>query len=55
MRNKFLMNILLTLVWLALTGKFNFLNFLFGFLPQLFYSLGHCQGQPGKGLFLPYS
>lgn len=32
MRTKFLMNILLTFVWVALTGNFDFTNFLFGFL-----------------------
>ncbi|MCC5918273.1 MAG: Na+/H+ antiporter subunit E [Cryomorphaceae bacterium] len=31
MRSFFLMNILLTLVWVALTGKFEVSNFLFGF------------------------
>jgi multicomponent Na+:H+ antiporter subunit E len=30
MRSLFLMNILLTLIWVALTGKFEFSNFLFG-------------------------
>lgn len=32
MRSKFLSNILLTLVWVALTGSFELLNFLFGFV-----------------------
>lgn len=32
MRTKLLMNILLTFVWVALTGNFDFTNFLFGFL-----------------------
>ncbi|MEX0997961.1 MAG: Na+/H+ antiporter subunit E [Flavobacteriaceae bacterium] len=32
MRGKFLSNILLTLVWVALTGSFVLLNFLFGFV-----------------------
>jgi len=32
MRSKFLSNILLTLVWVALTGSFALLNFLFGFV-----------------------
>lgn len=31
MRRKFLMNLLLTFVWVALTGKFLVSNFLFGF------------------------
>lgn len=32
MRTQFLMNILLTFVWVALTGVFEYPNFLFGFL-----------------------
>lgn len=32
MRSLFLMNILLTIVWAALTGKFDFGNFIFGFI-----------------------
>ena len=32
MRSLFLMNILLTLVWVALTGKFDYGNFIFGFV-----------------------
>lgn len=32
MRIKFLMNILLTFVWVALTGSFSLVNFLFGFV-----------------------
>lgn len=32
MKTKFLSNILLTLFWVALTGSFAFLNFLFGFV-----------------------
>lgn len=32
MRSLFLMNILLTLVWAALTGKFDYGNFIFGFI-----------------------
>ncbi len=32
MRSLFLMNILLTLIWAALTGKFEFSNFVFGFI-----------------------
>jgi multicomponent Na+:H+ antiporter subunit E len=31
MRTKFLLNILLTFVWVALTGSFVFVNFVFGF------------------------
>ena len=32
MKGKFLSNILLTFVWIALTGNIDFLNFLFGFV-----------------------
>lgn len=32
MRSLFLMNILLSLVWVALTGKFDYDNFIFGFI-----------------------
>ena len=32
MRKKFLLNIMLMLVWVALTGDFTFLNFAFGFV-----------------------
>ncbi len=32
MKSKFLSNILLTFIWVALTGSFEFLNFLFGFI-----------------------
>jgi multicomponent Na+:H+ antiporter subunit E len=31
MKNLFLLNILLTLIWAALTGKFSYGNFIFGF------------------------
>ena len=32
MKTKFLSNILLTLIWVFLTGEYNFNNFLFGFI-----------------------
>lgn len=32
MKNRFLTNILLTFIWVAITGDFHFLNFLFGFI-----------------------
>ncbi len=32
MKNLFLANLLLTFIWVALTGKFNFTNFLFGLI-----------------------
>ncbi len=36
MKNRFLSNILLTFIWVALTGNFTFSNFLFGFLLSFF-------------------
>lgn len=36
MSRQLLMNLLLTLVWMALTGKFGFTNFLFGFILSFF-------------------
>lgn len=36
MKNKFLSNILLTFIWVAITGNFTFSNFLFGFLLSFF-------------------
>lgn len=36
MKNRFLSNLLLTFVWVALTGGFNFPNILFGFLLSYF-------------------
>ena len=36
MKTRFLSNILLTFVWVALTGSFAFLNFLFGFVLSFF-------------------
>lgn len=36
MRTRFLMNILLTFVWVALTGSFGFMNFAFGFVLSFF-------------------
>ena len=36
MKNRFLSNILLTFIWVALTGDFTFSNFLFGFLLSFF-------------------
>lgn len=32
MKNRFLSNILLTFIWVALTGNFTFSNFIFGFI-----------------------
>lgn len=32
MKNRFLTNLLLTIIWVALTGNFSFGNFVFGFL-----------------------
>lgn len=36
MKNRFLSNILLTFIWVALTGNFTFSNFIFGFLLSFF-------------------
>lgn len=36
MKNRFLSNILLTLIWVALTGDYSFANFLFGFILSYF-------------------
>lgn len=36
MIKQLLMNLLLTLIWMALTGKFLFINFVFGFLLSFF-------------------
>lgn len=36
MKNKFLSNILLTFIWVAITGNFTFLNFVFGFILSFF-------------------
>ena len=36
MSKRFLMNVLLTIIWVALTGSFAYLNFIFGFLVSFF-------------------
>jgi multicomponent Na+:H+ antiporter subunit E len=36
MQKRFLMNVLLTVIWVALTGSFSYLNFIFGFLISFF-------------------
>lgn len=36
MKNKFLSNILLAFIWMALTGNITFVNFLFGFILSFF-------------------
>lgn len=36
MKNKFLANILLTVIWVALTGSYDFANFFFGFVLSYF-------------------
>ncbi len=36
MQKRFLMNVLLTVIWVALTGSFDYLNFIFGFLVSFF-------------------
>ncbi len=36
MKNRFLSNILLTFIWVAITGNFTFLNYVFGFILSFF-------------------
>lgn len=36
MQKRFLMNVLLTVIWVALTGSFAYLNFIFGFMISFF-------------------
>ncbi|CAN5177112.1 Na+/H+ antiporter subunit E [soil metagenome] len=36
MKNRFLSNILLTFIWVAITGNFTLLNYLFGFIVSFF-------------------
>lgn len=36
MQRRFLMNVMLTLIWVALTGSFTFINLLFGFVISFF-------------------
>jgi len=36
MKNRFLSNILLTFIWVAITGNFMFLNYIFGFIISFF-------------------
>jgi len=36
MQKRFLMNVLLTVIWVALTGSFGYLNLIFGFLISFF-------------------
>src|SRR5690606_41105338 len=36
MKNRFLSNILLTFIWVAITGNFMFLNYIFGFVISFF-------------------
>jgi multicomponent Na+:H+ antiporter subunit E len=51
MQNKFLMNILLALVWIALTGQFDFQNFLFGFVVSFFALYVIARGNRERGYF----
>ena len=51
MQNKFLMNLLLALVWIALTGQFDFVNFLFGFVVSFFALWVIARGNQEKGYF----
>lgn len=36
MKNRFLSNIILTFIWVMITGNFTFLNFIFGFILSFF-------------------
>ena len=51
MQNRFLMNILLALVWMALTGQFDFVNFVFGFVVSFFALLVIARGNRERGYF----
>lgn len=51
MQNRFLMNILLALVWMALTGQFDFINFVFGFVVSFFSLLVIARGNQERGYF----
>src|SRR5690554_6976513 len=53
MLQNFLLNILLTLVWVALTGQLNYANFLFGYILGFFilWMLNRTNNRPGKEFF----
>jgi multicomponent Na+:H+ antiporter subunit E len=51
MHNKFLFNILLALVWMALTGEFDFVNFMFGFIVSFFALWVIARGNRERGYF----
>lgn len=53
MLQNFLLNILLTLVWVALTGQLNYANFLFGYVLGFFilWMLNRSNNDPGKEYF----
>lgn len=51
MQNKFLMNIILALVWMALTGQFDFVNFVFGFFVSFFALWIIARGNRERGYF----
>ncbi|HEV7331169.1 MAG TPA: Na+/H+ antiporter subunit E [Flavisolibacter sp.] len=51
MANRFLMNILLTLVWIALTGQLNFTNFLFGYILSFIILWIIARGYRERGYF----
>lgn len=50
MKNRFLANILLTFIWIALTGSFAFANVAFGFLLSYFFLFVITQGS-GKARY----
>jgi multicomponent Na+:H+ antiporter subunit E len=51
MVKQLLMNLLLTLVWMALTGKFMFINFVFGFVLSFFILWIIARGSDHKSYF----
>ncbi|WP_207955575.1 Na+/H+ antiporter subunit E [Segetibacter sp. 3557_3] len=51
MQKRFLLNILLTLVWIALTGSFTYINLFFGFVISFFVLWIISRGNPDKRYF----
>ncbi|MGY5846235.1 Na+/H+ antiporter subunit E [Salegentibacter sp. HM20] len=51
MKNRFVSNILLTFVWVALTGDFGFSNYIFGFLLSFFMLWVITKGDSRGGYF----
>lgn len=51
MIKQLLMNLLLALIWMALTGKFMFINFVFGFTLSFFILWIMARGSENRGYF----